>query len=486
VVGIKAKWKISFVILTIVTFLSGCFVSGCFGEKQALAPLKDGKQKIKVLYHTKGQFNRDYGKLFKAKYPNIDVQVIPIIAKDNSIPFYQVDQQDEEKIKKLIEQHQPDVLLLNENLFTSYMQADKLYSLEEAIVQDQFDLTGYMPGLIDNLREKGNGKLYTLTPSFRAPVLYYNRDLFTENNIEFPRNQMSWEEILILSKKFQGIGTGKNQVSGLYRINMSGVENNPLFFNDVASTFPLHMFDAKAKKLLIHSDGWKKVFKLTTDAIRSQAVSFTPPRSSIRELFAFENGKAAMTINGPMFIHGLEDPIRHGSETKKINWDIVTAPIDPQNPNEAADIRFGGMYAVLANSPNKRAAWEFVKFVNGTEMEKISSRSRHKSLSTRNQLLKEIKGRSVEPFYKLKPMLHRSDLRSHENVPQEFYDLYRPLLKDALKAIVANKKTVDEALAELQVKGQNALVQTQAGKNPNRPMKKHTPSPKHKGGKKKK
>ncbi|GAC44299.1 periplasmic component [Paenibacillus popilliae ATCC 14706] len=440
------------------------FLSACFGGKQALAPLKDGKEKIKVVYRNERQFNEDYGQFFSVKYPNIDVEVIPIMSGDHPLNFYGVEKEDEERVKEIIEQHKPDVLLLNEDLLTSYAQEGKLYSLDEVIVQDQFDLTGYMPGLIDSLRAKGKGKLYGLIPSLEAAVLYYNRDLFTENNIEFPRNQMTWEEVFNLSKRFQGIGTGKNKVYGLYQMSLSEI-SNAWFFYDVAKTSPLRMFDAKAKKFLIHTDGWKKVFELTTDAIRSQAVSFYDPNGDVANFLAFQSGKAAMTISNSWIIPELENPRSfNGQPAKKINWDIVTVPIDPQNPDESAEVRFGGIYAVSANSPNKRAAWEFVKFANGTEMEKISSRSTGKPFPTRNQVFKELHGRSVEPFYKLKPMVYSSDVLSHVNVPEEFYRLYTPLLEDTLRAIVDNKITVDEALAELQVKGQNALEQARAAK----------------------
>jgi len=97
-------------------------------------------------------------------------------------------------------------------------------------------------------------------------------------------------------------------------------------------------------------------------------------------------------------------------------------------------------------------------------MEKIVSRSKDNPLPTRNQILKEFHGRSVEPLYKLKPRGQFSDLRFHENVPQKFYDLYMPLLEETLTAIVVKKKTVDEAVAELQVKGQHVLEQVRAAK----------------------
>lgn len=467
----KATRKISFVFLTMVIFFSGCF-----SEKQALAPLGDGKEKIKVLYYTERQFNEDYGQLFKVKYPNIEVEVIPIMAKNYPLNFDGVEEEDEKKIKKMIEQHNPDVLLLNEHLLTAYEQEGKLYSLEEVIVQDQFDLTGYMPGLIDRLRTKGMGTLYALIPSLKAEVLFYNRDLFTANNIEFPRNQMTWEDFFALCRRFQSVGTEKNKVFGfaLGSMSMDIEYSYSRMLKTVATTFAVPMFDTTAKKLLIHSDSWKKIFELTTDAIRSQVV-YIPKIDNKNIKIIKHPGNGIEIIRNPQVqipdmynrtvamnvaFAGAVDELNQAN----INWDIVTVPIDPQNPDESTQVKFGEMYAVAANSSHKRAAWEFLKFVNGTDMAKILSRSKNKPLPTRKQVVKDFYGRSVEPFYKLKPRADSSDILFHKNVPRQFYRLFTPLLEHTLTAIVDKKKTVDEALAELQVKGQQALEQVQAAK----------------------
>ncbi|MFL1674747.1 sugar ABC transporter substrate-binding protein, partial [Paenibacillus dendritiformis] len=95
-------------------------------------------------------------------------------------------------------------------------QEGKLYNLDAVIAQEQFDLDGFMPGLIDMIRAKGGGSLYGLAPNFFTSVIYYNAGLFREHNIEPPRNKMTWQELIDLSSRFSGIGSGENQIYGYY------------------------------------------------------------------------------------------------------------------------------------------------------------------------------------------------------------------------------------------------------------------------------
>lgn len=143
---------------------------------------------------------------------------------------------------------------------------------------------------------------------------------------------------------------------------------------------------------------------------------------------------------------------------------MVTIPVDPKIPDESPHVQLSNIHAIPVDSPNKPAAWAFIKFINGLEMAKASSRSINGLLPTRGQFLKEMGGKSTESFYMLKPTSQTSYFCHHGNVPRKFYKLYRPLLADALEAIIGNKKTVDEALAELEVRGQDALVKAREAK----------------------
>ncbi|GAC43684.1 periplasmic protein [Paenibacillus popilliae ATCC 14706] len=380
------------------------------------------------------QFYRRYGNIFTVTHPSIDLDVISIVERGRK-PEY-------EEILTLIEKHQPDVLLLDEGLLASYAQEGKLSSLEEMIAEDKFDLAEYTPGVIESLRAKGNGTLYALAPHFTVPVLYYNRGLFEENQIKLPHNKMSWQEVFDLSKRFEGMGAGENRVFGLSLDVMDTTD----ILRHISRTFSLSLFDTKAEKLLIHSDGWKRAVELATDAVRSKIVPFSNYYTD------FINGKAAMVVAQPWMISHCKT---YG--IKNLDWDMVTLPVDPKNPDESPHVQLEESCAIPAASPNKRAAWEFIKFINGPEMAKALSE--YGLLPTRSPFLKEMDGKSMDPFYMLKPTSQTSYYGwYHRNVPREFSNSFTPLLEDALKAIVDNKKTVDEALAELEVKGQDALA----------------------------
>nr|WP_240464342.1 extracellular solute-binding protein [Paenibacillus apiarius] len=447
-------------LLTIMALLSGCF-----GGKSELEPLKEGKGKIKVVYQDEDAFYRDYGNFFKMKYPDIDIEVISQtelfanFGQGESVDF------DEER-RKLLDKYKPDVLLLDESMFEAFTQEGRLYSIEEAVQQDKYDIEGFMPGLIDRIRAKGNGKLYGLAPYFETTVLYYNRELFKEHHIEPPRNQMSWKELIDLAGRFSNIGSEDNQVYGLYQ-DYGGPEQ--LMYEIVASS-GLRLFDVKAEKLLINSDGWKQAIKLATDAARNKSV-YIPPQDGNgnrpnHRYELFFKGQAAMTLHRPWFTSELRDIPLYDKTLKKIDWDIVTTPIDPSTPDESAKVRLSEIYAIAADSHNKRAAWELVKFVNGTDMAQATSKTNNGKLPTRNDYFKELEGRSTEAFYLLKPKAVSAyeGLWGNKNVPEDFIGLFRPLLSEALQAIIDNQKTLDEAIAELEVKGQEALFKAHEAK----------------------
>ncbi|MCM3339015.1 extracellular solute-binding protein [Paenibacillus sp. MER TA 81-3] len=448
----SGKWKIAILMLTVIAL-----ISGCFGEKPVLEELgEDGKGKLKVLYHDENSFYHEYGNYFNVKFPEIEFEVI----STNEIYANLEGPVDYKAEKKILEKYKPDVMFLDQEAYSEHAQEGKLYNLDAVIAQEKFDLEGYMPGLIDMIREKGNGSMYGLTPSFYTNVMYFNADLFKEHGIQEPSNKMTWQEVIDLSNRFANIGTGEDQIYGIYE--EYGQANDLL--RKIAATSSLQLVDAKGEKLLINSDGWKNAIKTTADAVRSKAIHVAPPRNDEDGPVYMRNddnkflaGKAAMVIEGPWYINQLKNRKMYNKNAKDFDWGIVTVPIDPASPDTSATVYLNELYAISADSANKRAAWEFIKFVNGPEVAKAASRSMDGRIPTRNQFFKEMDGKSMEAFYMLKPK--NSDTSwGNDKVPMEFYQPFRKLQEEALQAVIDNKKTVDEALAELQQKGEAALI----------------------------
>lgn len=431
----KRVWRTGIFMLTILSLLSSC------GEqKEELEPLQAGT--IKVVYLDEESFYEDYGKYFKLQFPQTDVEVISkskLITEFNDVNDY------EEATRKFLNTYNPDVLLLDEEMFKAFAEEGKLYNLETAIHQDNFDVDGFMSGLIDKLKALGNGDLYGLVPSVTVHALYYNEDLFKEYQVEPPRNKMTWQELMELAARFTDQGSGGRHVYGLEETYSDhGREVLNIGFNS-----GLKLFDEKADHVLINTDGWKSIMKLVTDGVRSGSVILLSNGSNKH----FMNKEAAMTFGSPDLMQALK---QNGIQ---MNWGIVTMPV--HSNDESMNINSREIFAISATSPNKRAAWELVKLVNGADMAKSKSKTYNGTLPSRTGYLKEYDGKSLEAFYMLK-VKEAKQKWGDDHVPEPFLRMFVEPLRAEMQAVIENRKTIDEAAAVLEEKGQAVLMQARS------------------------
>ncbi|WP_430107969.1 ABC transporter substrate-binding protein [Paenibacillus sp. B1-33] len=438
----RKNWRIAVLLLLVMSL-----IDGCIGKKEVLEPIKPSK--IKLVYQDEDAFYRDYGKYFHMKYPQIEVEVIPQVQVLKNLGKMIRADEYEAEVKKLLEEADADVYMLDSRMFKEFAADGKLYDIEEAIRQDGYNIEEFMPGLIDSIKNLGNGKLYGLAPQVSVGALYYNTKLFKDNQIEPPTNKMTWEEVLQLAARFSNVKNGSRPVHGLY----FSYGHAGMLMMDIADTSGLKLFDPKGEKVLINSDGWKKAMKMAADAVRNNAVHFRPEDQmySSKNDF-FDDGVAAMTVSGPPATF-----VVRFNEGEPVDWEVVTVPIEPGV--ESTNVSFNSLFAVSANSANKRAAWEFVKFTSGSEMAHARSRTMTGSLPSRTGYLKEFKGKSMEPFYMLKAQ-HNS-VWMNEYVPFPFFGMFNKTLEGELQAVIDNKKSVDEAAAALEIKGQELLLKLQ-------------------------
>ena len=56
------------------------------------------------------------------------------------------------------------------------------------------------------------------------------------------------------------------------------------------------------------------------------------------------------------------------------NWDMVTMPVDPQNPDKSTGMSFGQIFAINAKSVNAEAAKEFISYITSEEYARVTSK----------------------------------------------------------------------------------------------------------------
>lgn len=433
-------------------------LQACSGEKALLPELpKDGTGTLRVMYYDEDQFYRQYGAYFAIEYPDIALEVIGT----NDLYSNEEFQKDPQKgMLEFVKKEKPDILLMDQDSLKSFAEEGILYNLDPIIQQEQYPVADFLPGLIESLREMGNGNLYGLTPTYNAQAIYYNADLFKQHNIEPPHHKMTWDEVLNLAARFNQIGSGEDQVYGLY----SQYSDSMQYLMNIASTMQLRPVDASGSKVVMDSDGWKQAFKMVADGVKDKSI-FVPTRTENGMVQGqddlFIKGKAAMVMESSWFANQIGDRFKWDKELKPFDWQMVTMPINPATPDQSAAVGFYNIMGIHQDAANKREAWELIKFINSDKVAKINSKMSYGELPTRISYVKEIAGKNAEAFTMLAPSSSGnsiwSSLYSNKNVPENFYMILNQSINEAMDAIVKDTKSVDEALAELQQKLQAAI-----------------------------
>ncbi len=359
------------------SLLAGCNLNLGAGKAEPKEFGKDEQATIKVMYYNDRQFLQQYGTLFWTKFPNVDINVI------STQGMYRQGADPKEEFKKLVEEQQPDLLMLQPDQYEQLAGEGKLYDLEPLIAKDKYDIAGIQPAILETVKSKSGGKLYGLAPLFYSSAVFFNKDLFDQYGVPYPKDQMSWEELLELSKRFPATGDPQKRVYGLYQNR--GSSSLYSLASMIGRTQNLSVVDSGSIKVTVKSDAWKKVFQTAIDAVKSGTV-YTPdpngsPMTSYRtyEDYLKENlfvaGTAAMTIDGPYLLDNIAQAQSVLKDMKPVNWELVTVPVNPQNREVSGAFSVQQIFAINAQSPNLRAAWELLKYMNSDEYAKIQAKA---------------------------------------------------------------------------------------------------------------
>ncbi|MBD2868090.1 ABC transporter substrate-binding protein [Paenibacillus arenilitoris] len=437
--------------------LSGCSFGAGTGDGQ------NEQSTLRVMFYDEGSFFEQYGMLFSALYPDVDIEVV---STQNMYTDEVTDYN--EATMTFIEEKKPDIVMLSQEQYKTMAADGKLYELDSVMEKEKYDTEGLIPGLLDYMRELGGGKVYGLAPSFYSQVLFYNKALFDKYQIDYPTDKMSWNEVISLARRFPTEGEPNERVYGLKMgyneelFDMAGM---------LASADGVNYVNASQKLMTIDSDAWKNAFQTALDAIESNVLYFeSMSHGAMAEGQAttyedyllrdpFVSGRLAMAIGDSNYVNQIEQAAGNDRVKDKVvqDWDLVTAPVGMQNPDQSNMMQFHNLLAISADSPNKEAAWQFLQYVTGDEYARVKSKSNnYNGLPVRTQYIKDEEGRNYAAFYALKPSTFDS-YKDFDKLPENFWMEFRTAASGELQKVKDGNLSLDEALQLLQVKGQQLL-----------------------------
>lgn len=387
---------------------------------------------VKVMTNvTRDSFMEEEGDLFNTKYPNINIEIVNYPPGD---------------FEQVIKESKPDIFILSLEEYKQFVQEGRLYDLDVLFANNDFNLEGIHPDIVDYLRQLGNGKLYGVLPQFSSMAIYYNKDLFDKYGVPYPQDQMTWGELLQLSKRFPA----EDGIHGLYLENISTLVDN------IARSKHINEINTKDMKVTLNTKSYKEVFEMALDAFNSKAVVL-PDTDPFEVYDPFITGKSAMTVD---YYYYINNKINWAKAEQggnfHLNWDLVSAPVDESDRDTSPYFSVGGIYSLNAESEGKQAAWELIKFINSEELAKVKSKTAKFSMPTRTDYIMNPDGKRMEAFYILKPDVN-SKSTDYRLLPQGTSSNLKGIINSELKAVTAGAKTLDEAMASMEERGQRLL-----------------------------
>ncbi|CAM3458701.1 ABC transporter substrate-binding protein [Marinicrinis lubricantis] len=419
-----------FVLIVVLLIIT----AGCTDDDHEIVYEADSaiEGTIKVLYYDDQAFFREYGDLFLAKFPNLEVEVVEGSLQGSGW-------------ERILEEEKPDVLALDMRAYDRLIQEGRLYELDPLMAHSEFDLEQVHSGIVQFLRQIGEGKLYGLPPTFINKAVYYNAELFDAYGIPYPQDHMTWQELLELAARFPA----NEEIYGLY------VPRFVLLLEEMGYTEGVTFVDSDEMKVTIQDGTFHEILKQILDGYRAGAI-VSPDFSETLEgpSDPFISGKSAMMFNYSYYIHN--ELGRFTGEKQPFRWDLTASPVHANNRQASTTYYFNYIFAVNAESEQVQASWELVKWINSKEAANLKSKASQLELPTRTSYLYNPEGKHMEAFYTLDPDFHHM-LVEYDRFPKGFFGQLEAMILQESKMAYVGQKSLDEALQSIQTRGETEL-----------------------------
>ncbi|MBT2215981.1 sugar ABC transporter substrate-binding protein [Virgibacillus dakarensis] len=250
----------------------------------------------------------------------------------------------------------PDVFWMNGPNFVKYAANEMIEPIDENIASDDVDLAPYPEGLL-GLYQYDN-KTYALPKDYDTIGLWYNKTLFDEAGIAYPDETWEWNDLVDAAKKLT------DSSKGIYGIAASIADEQASYFNTIFASGGYIISEDKTEAGFDDPNTIEGL-QLYYDLIDKYEVSPTHAQMETTDANAmFESGKVAMLFQASYMI-----PEFKTNDYTRENADVAVLPKIKKRSN----VIHGLGNVIAANSKNKEAAWEFVKFLSSEKAASIQA-----------------------------------------------------------------------------------------------------------------
>jgi arabinogalactan oligomer / maltooligosaccharide transport system substrate-binding protein len=308
----------------------------------------------------------------------------------------------------------PDLFIYAQDRLGGWIEAGKTVEPIDFFI-DKPTRERLLPGMLEAMTYKGG--VYGLPINYKSITLIYNKDL-----VKTPPK--TTDEMVKVAKALTNAQSGRYGLAYWY--------TNFYFHSALMNAFGGAVFD-KDGKLTVDSPATVASLNQMMTWYKKDGIMPTEPSEALIASM-FNEGKAAMVINGPWFV---------GDIDKKINYGLAVLPVvDAAKKPMRPWLTIEGAY-VAASSAKKEAAYELAKYLTSEEaglVLALEGRQLHTNKAVYND--KRVSGDAVLKAF-------RDQLDSAEAMPNrpEMTMVWSPATT-AMNKIVKGNASVEAALKE--------------------------------------
>ncbi|WP_028551534.1 ABC transporter substrate-binding protein [Paenibacillus sp. UNC451MF] len=321
-------------------------------------------------------FDDVFVKPVQKKHPNISAKLVNGVKLENLVSTGDI----------------PDLIVVSVlNLFP-LKEMGLLSDLNPLIKQHSFDLSRIHPEIMDSVKQYSEiGEIVALPYFINFNALYYNKDIFDRFGVAYPKDGMTWDEVLELAKKVTQTVDG---------VNYRGLD--PENITRLASSLGVQYADSNSTNGVLQN--WKPGYELFQRIMSIPGNLPSDPKKFDKNAFV-KDRTVAMVATTNM----LKDFQTSAEQGQPLNWDMVTYPQYKEKPGTFG-VAGARVVVIPPQSKHREEAFRLLESILSDEAQMEQNKNGLMSALVSPEVQKtfgsgieHLKGKNVQAAYKLKP-----------------------------------------------------------------------------------
>jgi multiple sugar transport system substrate-binding protein len=342
------KLKMISIVAATSIVLGACSNAGSGSGKEPSNTVKDSAKKGKVELRVGVAFDPTRLELYQKVANNWNETHPDVQVKLENTPWEQYWQ----KLQAMtVSKSMPDVWNYVPGFGTYWMTSNQLLPIDDYIKQDpNINIQDFQPTMLNYMTYKG--KLYGLPYDYNGYVLFYNKDLFDQARVEYPKENWTFDNMKAAAEKIAANAkSDKGKVFGLALA--SGFTSWPI--DGIYRSFGASLINDQGK-VEVNNPGGIAMLKYFSDLVKSGVSPKPEAGQSLQNTWT--NGLIGMYIDSGQRI---ADFMKSATSFK---WDIERTPAGPKGQ---VGTGLGGTFVINKDTKYPKESYEFLAYLTNTE-----------------------------------------------------------------------------------------------------------------------